>query len=179
KRTELRRKAPMKSRAPSLSALLAEEERTNPEVAAAARSYDEMVRRITRRPRNTGPSKKVRALVYERDGHRCVCCGATENLTIGHRRNRGMGGSKDPATNRLSALITECWSCNSASEADPAMQERALGKGWKVRQGTDPRLVRCWVIGAGPVFLLDSGGYTANPRTARAAVAGSDRQVTA
>ncbi len=117
--------------------------------------------------------------MYERDGHRCVCCGTTENLTIGHRRNRGIGGSSDPATNRPSNLIAQCWHCNASTEADPTMQERALGKGWKVKQGTDPRLVRCWVIGAGPVFLLDSGGYTANPHTARAAVAAADRAASA
>ncbi len=121
------------------------------------------------RPRYTGPSKKVRTLVYERDGHRCVCCGTTENLTIGHRRNRGMGGSKDPATGRCSALITQCWSCNMLSESDPAMQQRAIEKGWKVAQHSDPRLVRCWILGEGPVFLLNDGSKTYSPVTAAAA----------
>ncbi len=124
-----------------------------------------------KRQRNTGPTAAVVKRIRERDGWRCVCCGTTEQLTTGHRRNRQMGGSSDPAINRPSNTITQCWSCNSRSESDPEFAERAKGKGWKVLQHQDPRLVRCWVLGVGPVFLLDDFGVTYDPNVARAAAA--------
>ena len=37
--------------------------------------------------------KKTRAAILARDPH-CYHCGQTEDLTVHHRKNRGMGGSK-------------------------------------------------------------------------------------
>ncbi len=148
KRTELRRKTPLRS------------------VQGKPR----------KRQRNTGPSAAMVRKVRERDGWRCVHCGTTENLTTGHRKNRGSGGSSDPAINRPSNLITECAAANALSESDAGFRLRALEKGWKVLQFKDPRLVRCWVLGRGPVFLLDDGSFTFNPETARAAVDAAERQ---
>jgi 5-methylcytosine-specific restriction endonuclease McrA len=49
----------------------------------------------------------TRFLVYERDGNRCLNCGATEPLTLDHVRPQCRGGTGDPDN-----LQTLCVSCN-------------------------------------------------------------------
>ncbi len=56
--------------------------------------------------------RAVRALVYERDGHRCRACGSTENLTIDHVTPRKHGGGNEEAN-----LQTLCGPCNSRKGA--------------------------------------------------------------
>lgn len=86
----------------------------------------------------SAPAPVVRAVVYERDGHRCISCGATRNLSFQHRQAVGMGGSK-----RLPSLVeglTACMPCNAAYEAH--LSDQALRYGWKVpRWVTDCSLV--------------------------------------
>lgn len=50
----------------------------------------------------------LRAQVYERDGHACIDCGATTDLTCDHIHPESAGG---PTT--LDNLATRCRSCNS------------------------------------------------------------------
>lgn len=52
-------------------------------------------------------SKAKRRRIYERDGYRCVICGATEDLTIDHIVPRVAGGGNDETN-----LQTMCRSCN-------------------------------------------------------------------
>ena len=52
-------------------------------------------------------SKKKRAAIYARDGHRCVWCPSTENLTIDHLEPRSRGGD-----NSYLNLVTACMRCN-------------------------------------------------------------------
>lgn len=56
---------------------------------------------------------KARALhgdsVFARDGHRCVYCGATDDLTLDHVRPLTRGGS-----NEMTNLATACRGCNSS-----------------------------------------------------------------
>jgi hypothetical protein len=68
----------------------------------------------SRRPvRETGPSRKARALVWQRDLGRCVACGKTlrdgDWWSIQHRVARGQSG-----TNDLFNLILLCGSATSA-----------------------------------------------------------------
>lgn len=51
----------------------------------------------------------VVAEVYERDGNRCVYCGATENLSLDHVLPRTRGGKHKPDN-----LVTACCPCNSS-----------------------------------------------------------------
>ncbi len=51
---------------------------------------------------------RVRELVYRRDGHTCVDCGSTEDLTLDHIYPWSLGGS-----DHQSNLRTLCRTCNA------------------------------------------------------------------
>jgi 5-methylcytosine-specific restriction enzyme A len=53
-------------------------------------------------------SAAARSYVFDRDGHQCRICGATENLAIDHIIPLAQGG-----TNDISNFQTLCQSCNS------------------------------------------------------------------
>lgn len=77
----------------------------------AEREAAERAARITRaggRERRDPIPAEVRAEVFERDGHRCVKCGAVEDLTLDHIHPWSLGGP-DTADN----LRVLCRSCNS------------------------------------------------------------------
>ena len=76
----------------------------------------------------SAPTPVVRAVTYERDGHRCVSCGATVHLQYQHRRAVGMGGSE--VRPRLEDGVTSCATCNPEYERE--LQTKALQFGWKV-----------------------------------------------
>ncbi len=57
-------------------------------------------------------SDRVRQRVYERDGHECWYCGATEGLTLDHMTPQSRGG-----TDCVDNLLTCCSSCNSAKRS--------------------------------------------------------------
>lgn len=65
-------------------------------------------KRIRRNLRaDISPAKRRR--IYERDGWKCIACGATKELTLDHRIPISRGG-----TNADSNLQTMCVSCNKA-----------------------------------------------------------------
>ena len=76
----------------------------------------------------SAPSPVVRAVTYERDGHRCVSCGSLGPLQYQHRAVEGMGGRK--AAPRLDEGLTSCALCNP--EYERKLQPVALVRGWKV-----------------------------------------------
>lgn len=80
--------------------------------------------------------RKIRDAVYERDGQMCVACGSTSNLTLQHRKNRGMGGSKllDTPQN----LIVLCAVENQLLESDPLFAYDGRGKGFKLFSYLEP-----------------------------------------
>ncbi|GAA4627011.1 hypothetical protein GCM10023196_037560 [Actinoallomurus vinaceus] len=107
-----------------------------PDEAAALRALDRIKTRNTRSkvptraeecPRGlwhlvggkatgTGPADKIRALILERDGHRCASCGTAIRgrwYSLQHRNARGMGGTSDPLANSPVNLITLCVSATS------------------------------------------------------------------
>lgn len=109
--------------------------------------------------RNTGPSRRIRQLVIDRDDHCCVACGhwvdvEGGNYSLQHRRARGAGGSRRSDTNSLANLILMCGSattgCHGYVEAHP---DYALSRGYRVTQQQDPALVPVWVAGWGEVLL--------------------------
>lgn len=62
----------------------------------------------TLRTRRGKPSGTLRRWIFERDGHRCLECGATDRLTLDHIYPAVCGG-----TEWASNLRTLCQSCNS------------------------------------------------------------------
>lgn len=64
---------------------------------------------IEREP-SYGPGQRER--IYARDGHRCVTCGATEDLTLDHIHPRSRAGNDSDKN-----LRTLCRPCNSSKGA--------------------------------------------------------------
>lgn len=63
-------------------------------------------------PRGADIPKDVRSRIYERDGHTCLFCGCTSDLTIDHIFPRQHGGTDDESN-----LQTLCRPCNSRKGA--------------------------------------------------------------
>ena len=59
--------------------------------------------------RSSDAKRLWRESIKARDGHRCVYCGSTEDLTIDHIRPRARGGETN-STN----CVTACRPCNQA-----------------------------------------------------------------
>lgn len=76
--------------------------RTKPVHAHAPTAEEYQYRGVNIQPR-------LRALVFARDGNRCLRCEATDDLTVDHIFPQNMGG-----THALANLRTLCRSCNSA-----------------------------------------------------------------
>lgn len=60
------------------------------------------------KPKKKPISNRVRALIYERDGFRCVTCGSRDELSVDHIVAESKGGLMV-----LTNLQTLCRSCNS------------------------------------------------------------------
>lgn len=139
--------------------------RARPLTRATGLAHTGALRRVafavtTARPRRTGFGRATKALILDRDGWACVCCGLTVAqvpLTVHHRRNRGAGGSRDPRTNGPANGIACCRSCNDLMEASAARATEARARGWKLVHGQDPHLVPV-VDWAGRAWLLDAYG---------------------
>jgi len=54
-----------------------------------------------------------RAKVLERDGHRCVDCGDTDNLHVHHKDGNGRNVPKEKQNNDMSNLVTLCSTCHT------------------------------------------------------------------
>lgn len=114
--------------------------------------------------RDTGPSRKVRALVLARDGYACVRCGkgcgpGIAEYSLQHRKARGVGGD-----NSLPNLILLCGSattgCHGEVEArgngDPVKRRDDQARGYRLESHQEP--------GLEPVMYFereDGPGFTA------------------
>jgi len=105
----------------------------------------------------TGFPKKVRAIIEARAKGICERCQFTNvGLQIHHRRPRGMGGSKDPETNRASNGVLLCPRCHEMIER---FRREFLYSGWLVLQGKHPAETPIW-RNKQWVRLDDDGGIT-------------------
>lgn len=89
-------------------------------------------------PPTTGFTPEQKAIVLERDGHKCPMCGHRA-LEVNHRANRGAGGHK--GSNRLSNACAICHDCNGLIESDPAQAELARERGVKLSRYDDPTVI--------------------------------------
>lgn len=69
--------------------------------------------------------RRIRRRLMERDGERCVVCGSSNNLTIGHIKPRSMGGRFT-----IKNLQLECLTCNYAKGNGVVWGYRSA---WRVR----------------------------------------------
>lgn len=104
---------------------------------------------------DTGPSKKVRALVVVRDLGRCVCCGRScidRPASLQHRRARGMGGSSEAhascACNLILMLGSATTQCHGRAESRRYRRDKA--RGYVLEQWEVPALT--------PVMVFDGRG---------------------
>lgn len=109
------------------------------------------------RPADTGPDRRTRALVLERDHYRCVCCGVSvigRRYSLQHRKRRSQGGGNDPS-NLITVLGDGTSGCHARidSRIDPHDEAR----GYTVRSWQDPALTGVMV------FSEDGSGVTAWP----------------
>lgn len=118
----------------------------------------------------TGFPLVVRNFILDRDNGSCVRCGRQVmwwngirwtqmgEYSIQHRRPRGMGGSKDPATNAPMNGVVLCGSattgCHSEVESNRA---QAYDDGHLVHQGIDPATIPVLHHERGLVYLTSEG----------------------
>jgi 5-methylcytosine-specific restriction enzyme A len=99
--------------------------------------------------RDTGPDRSTRELVLARDECRCQRCGSPRDLQLQHRLPRQQGGTKDPAINLPSNLITLCVPCHRPVELERT--ESYDRTGMLVRRPGDPayrpvKTIRGWLL---------------------------------
>jgi hypothetical protein len=115
--------------------------------------------------RETGPDRKTRKLVLERDSHACVCCGVSVEgrpYSLQHRKRRSQGGGNSPS-NLITVLGTGTTGCHERIDSRRDPHDEA--KGYTVRSWQDPAEVGVMVF-AGPdgsgvtYWLTDDGQRT-------------------
>lgn len=121
-----------------------------------------------RRPKNTGPTAKVRALVRLRS--RGICewpvCGR-EATDIHHRLNRKQGGRQGEMAQRINQPAWLLHACRGHHRAvtSPvgAALDLAIDSGWLLREGSDALLIPV-VSRHGRIWLTDNGlALTSDP----------------
>jgi hypothetical protein len=106
------------------------------------------------RPKQSGPDRATRDLVFERDGG-CVVCGCGPYaLQVHHRKPRRMGGRSTPGINSPANLVSVCAADHAWLESRRA---EAIRLGLLVMEHQDPREVPLNHCQLGPV-LLDNDG---------------------
>lgn len=113
----------------------------------------------------TGPTARTRTVVKHRAERMgwdlCERCGRAPGTNLHHRRPRGAGGSKDPATNLPSNLLWLCGSgttgCHGWIESNRAA---AIEHGWLLRSWQTPIESPVRIHDRGDVVLDDIGGMT-------------------
>ncbi|MER7014528.1 HNH endonuclease signature motif containing protein [Saccharopolyspora sp. NPDC000359] len=116
------------------------------------------------------PTARTRTVVTHRAERHgwplCERCGVALGTNVHHRRPRGAGGSKDPATNTPSNLLLLCGSgttgCHGWVESNRAAAYR---HGWLLRSWQVPLDVPVRIHDRGLVLLDDHGGMTSAPES--------------
>lgn len=101
-------------------------------------------------------SSSTRYAIYNRDDWQCVHCGTTQGLSIQHRINRGMGGSK--RRDSLSSLITLCAIANQRLESDAQFAQAGRYYGWKLNSYENPENEPVYYAPKDAWYTLDNKG---------------------
>jgi hypothetical protein len=128
-------------------------------LADLARLQADVDKALTRARENTakdtGPSRKVRALVAARDGYACVCCSRSvigQQADLQHRDSRGMGGTSDPAANSPVNLLLMLRECHARVESRKFPEDN--DKGYWLKMGQNP-------ADEPVMYFGQDGGFTA------------------
>ena len=130
-------------------------------------------------PRETGPSRKMRALICARDGYQCVRCGKPAGpdagpYSIQHRIARQSGGTSDPEANSPSRLLLLCGSATTGchGEVEARKDPHDLAAGYRLESWQDPEAEGVMYFdasGCGVTKWLEAGGGLADEAPGRAA----------
>ena len=144
-----------------------------PDFPAAESGVPATIKNAARKTGNSGPTPEVRALVLERDGYACVCCGKSvigQRYSLGHRLRASHGGKPVPS-NLLTflGLGGEQHHGRIDRRDDPEDENRGL----TVRSWQDPAQVPVTVIRPDGSrftgFAWDDGRWHDEPEQAVAA----------
>jgi hypothetical protein len=119
-----------------------------------------------RRPRDTGPTPQVRALITARSGGRCEWPGCPRLATdIHHRLNRKAGGRHGEARERINSAAWLIAACRPHHDrvTSPVGAARVLAEhmGWLLREYQDAELTPVLTRHAPlPVLLTAAGTWT-------------------
>lgn len=133
------------------------------------REGKDRVVRAAQRPKDTGPSPRVRAAVLARAGGCCEVCrarlhhedtGWVAAHSVHHRRPRGAGGSSRADTNTPANLLLLCGSATTAGchQWVESNRTRALDLGLLLTQGQHPAEVPVHLDPDGPPVMLTVDG---------------------
>jgi hypothetical protein len=130
-------------------------------------------RKVAAATADTGPSRKVRALVVARDLGRCVCCGRNvlgRQASLQHRRARGMGGTSEAHANCCCNLVLMLGSATTLchGRAESRRYRRDKGRGYVLEHGEIPALTAVMVFDSpgGPgmsLFPTCDGNWSTEP----------------
>jgi len=96
-----------------------------------------------------GVPEELRQKIFDRDGRKCVICGAKEDLSIDHIIPRSKGGTNDPEN-----LQTLCRSCNSSKknrEAAAILKDKIT-----ISSANDRPMIGQSSVNDSPTFPADS-----------------------
>lgn len=121
---------------------------------------------LTSQAKHTDPPQSADELVHEREQYRCAKCGvnifSVPDRSVHHRRNRGSGGSSDPAINLPSNLLLVCGSgttlCHGWIGRHPEMA-RLRGFTVSTNSKNDPAEMKVEHAIHGWVYLTNDGGW--------------------
>lgn len=117
-----------------------------------------------KRPKNTGPSSKVRTLVAKRSGGLCESATCFQAATdLHHRLNRKAGGRHGVMADLINQAAWLLHACRTHHDAVTSphgeARSRAIATGWLLLEGQDARHVPV-VSRHGRVYLTDDGGVS-------------------
>jgi len=90
----------------------------------------------------------------QRDFDRCPHCGDDTTLVGQHRKNRGMGGSKE--RDKPANILTMCSFANNLMETSPLFAAECRDKGWKLESWQNPEEVPFFDECDGFWYLIDN-----------------------
>lgn len=113
--------------------------------------------------KDTGPDRKTRLMVLNRDGWACVCCGRSiigQRYSLQHRKRRSQGGTNSPS-NLVTVLGDGTTGCHARIDSRSDPHDEA--KGYTVRSHDDPALIPVMVFsehgGGVTAWLTEDGGF--------------------